>query len=216
MKAMVFFAAIFLPTLVLGQSAESLRRQADEEHDAGRYESAIVLYRQALQKNDQLAEAYIGIADSYRESFQYREAEKAYRKVRNTWVDQFPLSIFYYGLMLKLNGNFQASIDEFESFIKKIGNSGRYPDFAEQAYVEKAGAELAMFMVDQGEYQSFHFDDPVNTSFNDFSPEIFDENVLLLTSGREKGWSTRKDLRYGEGFMDQYAFKKQGESWQEV
>ncbi len=212
MRSIAVIFLLFIPLIGNSQEADLIRRQADEERKAGRYESAIALYRDALSETDQLPDAHMGISDAYRLSFQYEEAERSYRKVRNTWADRFPASIFYYGLMLKMNGNFEASIDEFETFINEIGDSGRYPDFIEQAYVEKAGAELAMFIVDEGTHDLIHMNAPVNSNFNDFSPEMYGD-ILLLTSGRGKGWSARKDLKYGESFMDQYAFRQEGREW---
>ena len=190
-----------------------MNSQARDDLKAGRYESAIALYQEAVALDDQNPESLFGLAEAFRLSFQYENAEPNYRKVRNVWAEQMPLSIYYYALMLKLGGNFERASEEFSAFINQVGNSGRYPEFLDQAYVEKAGADLALVTPDDGRFQDYHMNAPVNSPFNDFSPAFLGADILILTSGRGKGWTGKKDLKYGEGFMNQYAFRKRSDQW---
>ena len=212
MKAWLTIASFFLSLIAYAQTDEGILDLADQARKNGRYEQAIQLYREYLDNYEQDPAALFGLAETYRLTFNYSEAEAAYRKVRNTWSTDYPLSVFYYALMLKLNGNPAASVDEFSAFIDTHRGSQRYPDFLDQAYVEKAGSELAM-ATDRENVVAQHLPEPINTRFNDFSPEIFDHKVLLITSARDKGWSAKKDLRYGEGFMDVHAFKWVNDAW---
>ena len=213
MMRWVTILLLCLPVLAGAQSADELRRLAEEELKAGRYESAIVLFQDALIENEMLPEAYFGLAESYRLVFAYSEAERNYRKVRNTWPDRFPLSVYYYALMLKFTGNAEAAVGEFRAFISLIGDSGRYPDFLEQAYVEKAGAEMALALSPLDSLKAVHLPEPVNSPFNDFSPFIDEGGRLIITSGRVSGWTSRRELRYGEGFMDFYAIALSEDQW---
>ncbi|MCA6077970.1 tetratricopeptide repeat protein [Fulvivirga sedimenti] len=213
MKYLTILLWLFGVNASVGQDWSVINSQARDEMKAGRYESAIALYQDAVALDDQNPETLFGLAEAFRLSFQYENAEINYRKVRNVWADQMPLSIYYYALMLKLGGNFERASGEFTAFITQVGNSGRYPEFLDQAYVEKAGADLALITQDEGRFQVHHLSSPVNSPFNDFSPAFLGEDILILTSGRGKGWTGKKDLKYGEGFMNQYAFRKRSNQW---
>ncbi len=213
MKILAALLFLFVTSFSIGQDWSVPAMQAKEELKAGRYESAIALYQDALALNDQQPEVLFGLAEAFRLSFQYDKAEINYMKVRNVWAGEMPLSVYYYALMLKLDGNFQRASEEFSAFINLVGDEGRYPDFLDQAYVEKAGTDLAMLTPEDNRLIVDHLPAPVNSPFNDFSPAFLGEDILILTSGRYKGWTGQKDLKYGEGFMNQYAFRKRGNQW---
>ena len=69
--------------------------------DALDYPTAIQLYKEILQKDDDIV-AKIKLAEAYRKTNAYTEAEALYAQIVS--VDEVePIQYFYYGLMLQRN-----------------------------------------------------------------------------------------------------------------
>jgi outer membrane protein OmpA-like peptidoglycan-associated protein len=192
-------------------AAEANRYFAEEQ-----YSLAIQLYSDALTFN--IAEPALDykLAESYRHTFNYAEAEVYYLKVFYTGQSMFPLSLYYYALMLKLNGNLSEAMERFDQFITFHERNATLKDYVEQAIVEKAGCEIARHELGlaTGVKVSLVSGD-INTHYNDFAPSFRNTDTLVITSSRVSSNRTLIDERYGEAFTDNYLFIRGEKGWED-
>ena len=190
--------------------AEGNRYLADEQ-----YNLAIELYRDALAFNIADPSLDYKLAECYRHTFNYSEAEAYYLKVSYTGQSIFPLSLYYYAMMSKLNGNLTEGMERFDQFIAFHEQNATLKDFVEQAIIEKAGCEIARdeLGVATG-IKATLVPGEVNTRYNDFAPALRDAETLVITSSRIESNRVLIDERYGEAFTDNYLFRRGIRGWE--
>ena len=212
----VFLSAISVAVCQDTSLYEKLVAEGDQYFYEEQYNLAIDLYRDALTLHVNDPAVDYKLAESYRNIFNYTEAEAYYLKVLYTEHTGFPLSLYYYALMLKLNGNLPEAIRRFDQFITIQENNILFKDMVEQALIEKAGCEIAQqdFGVPIAlKHELLH--GAINTPYNDFAPAFRDENNIVITSSRVNSNRKLIDHRNGEAFNDNYYFQKNGGKWED-
>ncbi len=219
----VLFLALTTLLTTTAQTREQdkqLKSMADEYYRDEQYNLAIQYYQELATLSDQNAGINYQLAESYRKTFKYAEAEGYYLKTHFQAANQFPLALYYYALMLKRNGEFDESILYFSEFISACQgavnlNDYELKDFMEQALIDKAGSEMAKAELSKkSATYPFKLED-VNSRFNDYAPTVFDSTTLVITSGRVESNRAVIDERYGEAFADNFYFTKNGNHWQD-
>jgi outer membrane protein OmpA-like peptidoglycan-associated protein/tetratricopeptide (TPR) repeat protein len=196
------------------QQSGNLRQQADLYFEQEQYHLAIQNYLKFTEFTDQNAEVNYQLAESYRKTFRYQDAERLYLKVYDQAASGFPLTTYYSGLMLKLNGKFDESITSFNTFISTAQAVEEFNDEVEQARIEIAGCEMAKAELLKNREVYELRSERVNTAFNDYAPALRDSVTLVITSGRVESKNVVIDERYGEAFTDNFYFVKNEEAWQ--
>lgn len=221
MKAHALTIAIFLLATAYAWSQDDVRyhkfvAEGNRYFEEQQYHLAIQYYTDALTFNINDASVDYRLAEAYRNTFNYTEAEAYYLKVLYTGQSVFPLSLYYYALMLKLNGNIPEAIERFDQFTTFHEGETEFGNFVEQAIIEKAGCEIA-----QQELSSPVSLKPrlltgeINSPYNDFAPTFQDANTLVVTSSRISSNRKLIDERNGEAFSDNYYFRKNGDVWED-
>lgn len=178
------------------------------------YHLAIQFYRDALTYHVPEPALDYRLAECYRHTFNYAEAEVYYMKTFYTVQSMFPLSLYYYGLMLKLNGNLTEAMERFDQFVSLHEQELALKDFVEQAIIEKAGCEIAQQETGMPTgLTAALVPGNVNTEYNDFAPAFRDAETLVITSSRVASNRTLIDERYGEAFTDNYLFTLDKGRW---
>lgn len=216
-KLTVFF--LFLSLITEGQASDYYDKWVAEGNryfQEEQYNLAIQYYRDALDLNVTDPDVDYKLAECYRKTFNYSEAEVYYLKVYYTDHSQFPLSLYYYALMLKLNGNLTEAIERFDPFIVFNEFNPILKDFVEQAIVEKTGCEIGQQEFGlPASFSSEILAPNINTIYNDFAPAFRDTETLVITSSRVASNRTLIDERYGEAFTDNYYFHRKGNAWED-
>lgn len=195
------------------RSVKSLKDEADQYYADEQYNLAIQDYRELADQNIKDAGVGYRLAECYRKTFNYSEAEVYYLKVFFLSPVEYPLSLYYYALMLKLNGSFEESIDYFDKFIDTHRNSPDLKEFVEQAYIDRAGCETARDELNASTTGYPAIPVKINTTYNDFAPAVRDSTSLVISSGRIYSNRQSIDERFGEAFTDNYYYKKEAGSW---
>lgn len=210
---------LFLSVIAWGQDRsyyDKLVAQGNRYFGQEQYSLSIRFYTDALNFNISDPVIDYRLAECYRHTFNYAEAEVYYLKVLYTDQGNFPLSLYYYSLMLKLNGNLSEAMKRFDQFITFHEQNQVLKDYVEQAIIEKAGCEIAL--------QEFGLpvaikaellQGNINTKYNDFAPAFRDAQTLVITSSRVTSNRTLIDERYGEAFTDNYYFQRSGDVWED-
>jgi len=191
---------------------KSIHLEANRYYDLEQYNLAIQYYRELADLDVKDGSVSYRLADCYMKTFNYPEAEAYYLKVFFLSPTQYPLSLYYYALMLKLNASFDESILYFDKFITQHEQSAELKEFVEQAIIDRSGCETA-----KEDLSSPSADAPIqltlNSKYNDYAPAVKDSTTLVITSGRVSSNRQSIDERYGEGFTDNYYFEKSGNGW---
>ncbi|MEX1240695.1 MAG: OmpA family protein [Cyclobacteriaceae bacterium] len=190
--------------------------EANGYFEEQQYSLAIELYTDALTFNIPEPAIDYKLAECYRTVFDYTEAEVYYLKVFYTGQSMFPLSLYYYALMLKLNGNLAEAMERFDQFIAFHQPNAALKDFVEQAIIDKAGCEIAKqeLGLPPGISPSL-ISGEINTIYNDFAPAFRNAETLVITSSRVASNRTLIDERYGEAFTDNYLFLRGDNGWED-
>lgn len=208
---------LMAPALVVGQQKDrynKLLAAGNTYFEQQQYNLAIQFFKEAETLNGNDPDTDYKLAVSYQKTFYYTEAEAYSMKVLYTAQDKYPLSLYYYALMLKLNGNTTEAIERFDQFITLHESNIALKDFVEQAIIEKAGCEIARheFGVPVAVKPEL-LGGGVNTAFNDFAPAFRDKDNLVVTSSRIASNRSLIDERYGEAFTDNYYFQRTAGAW---
>ena len=221
MRAHALTIAFFLLTYAAAWGQDDVRynkfvADGNRYFQEQQYHLAIQYYRDALSLNLNDAAVDYRLAESYRNTFNYAEAEAYYLKVLYTGQSAFPLSLYYYALMLKLNGNFSEAIERFDEFTSVHEGKIEFNNFVEQAIIEKAGCEIAQQeLTSPVALKPRLLTGEINSAFNDFAPAFRDANTLVVTSSRISSNRKLIDERNGEAFSDNYYFRKNGDVWED-
>jgi outer membrane protein OmpA-like peptidoglycan-associated protein len=195
---------------------EQLVAKGNHYFEDEQYHLAIRFYRDAMAFDRTNAAVDYKLAQCYRNTFNYPEAEVYYLKVLYTGQSAFPLSLYYYALMLKFNGNTFESIQRFDEFISLHQGNASLEEFVEQAVIEKAGCEIsqtALHLFPGMKSEPARGD--INSPFNDFAPAFRNDGALVITSSRVPSNRALIDERYGEAFTDNYYFERRDSTWQD-
>jgi len=219
-KVCLFFAFLLVSICQIdAQTIKKLRALGEEAFKAHHYQSAIEYYQLADLKDPKGNEFKFKLAESYRLSFKYKEAEQNYQLVADS--KEHPVAKFYLALTQKMNNKYQQSIATFDSFIENASKL-KFTDkdlFVDQAAIEKAGCLLAI------ERSALPFRQhnfkivpaPVNSTYNDYAAFPYDnDKKIVITSGRVESQGKKEDTQLGENYTDCFRFETDSVNWAEV
>ena len=197
---------------------ESLVRLADKQFELAYYQNAADYYNKALEIKPADAHVNFYLAECYRNLFLYDKARDKYKTASENDLQNYPMSSFYYALMLKFEGQYEKSLDEFRNFIDKTKDisPNNFKDkriIFQRVLIEMEGCYWSQEQL--FEYKIFQLPEPVNSKYNDFAPTIFknDTNILLVSGRLKSKYQAKNDL--GEGFTDFFNLIKT-DKWEET
>lgn len=187
----------------------------DKYFENSDYYFASQSYQKAIKENKEDFHAHFRLGESYRAMFEYAKAEKAYQTVANSEQgnQEFPLAMFWYGLMLKTNGKYAESkeyLTKFKANFKpQTEEEKSYVDWAELEYL---GTVLALEQLQKAvrNFELKPLPAPVNSKNSDYAPVIFkNDSTIIITSGRARNkGSSNTDPRSGDIYSDNLRFYK--------
>ena len=156
---------------------------ADKSYKAQDYGAAAKNYKQAWQKKKSHNDLLYKAGESYYLVKNYKEAANAYSKLlKNT--KQFADVSFKYARALKQDGQFELAKAEFEKFIANYKAEDK-PQIAEAVKREIEGCNLALQNAVNTNITISYPGTVINSSYQDFAPVPFTENVLYFSSTRK-------------------------------
>ena len=182
------------------------------------YFSAAQEYQKALESDESNPDILYKLAEASRLHFHYAEAEKAYKKVAEIDRQTYPLARYWYGIMLKDNGNYTEAEAVFNQFRTEYTASDLQAElYKEEALQESKGCVLALneMQKPQRDYSFKTLPAPVNTTNSDYSPVILENDTeIVVTSTREEATGSQEYGMLGGKFSDNFRFKKTKDGWQ--
>lgn len=223
-KEIVAVSAFLLLSLsVFAQSPVTLNSEGDKYFQNGQYAQAAQFYQQALntEPNNQLANYQL--AECFRLTLKYQEAELLYEKMVNLSETNYPMSRYYFALMQKLNGKYDEAMPNFQKFISRYDQDPvkmeRFRNFKLQALVEREGCLLALNELSNPvrDNQFMVLPAPLNSEFDDYAPYLFKgDSSVIITSSRRSSTGASFDARMGQATADLFRMQLVNGTWQEV
>ena len=173
------------------QAQKRKLRKADRQFSLFQFDKAINIYNKVLKKDSSHYEGLSQLANIYRITGDYQQAEKNYARVVQTGKAD-SIQIFHYAQMLRCNEKYEEA-------------KAYYLKYAELAPEDNRGARLAAgidslpaLKADSLKYRVLKF--PQNSNVSDFSPAFY-ENGIVFPSARGIG---NIDVWSGSPFLDLY------------
>jgi outer membrane protein OmpA-like peptidoglycan-associated protein len=185
------------------------------------YFEASQLYEKAAKLDPENLTVTYYLAECYRLTFNYEQAEKGYGKTVYSQSKDFPLALFYYALMQKMNGKYDEAADNFSLFIQETSPQDLNSQvLMKRAMNEKAGCEMALQQKTllRRNYEYRILPPPLNTSYHDYAPvNAGVDSLLVITSSRPGSKGRIQDTKLGEALSDFYRFESQDsfQTWQQ-
>ncbi|MBA3706459.1 MAG: PD40 domain-containing protein, partial [Bacteroidetes bacterium] len=174
-KQIIKLFTIFLFIIIVNSSFAQLKR-ANKHYDNFEYIKAIQLYEKVVKKNPS-AEALEKLANSYRLTKNYSQAELIYAKLMSQ-PNITPINHFYYGMVLKNNNKIDAAKEQFKLYSNAVPTDKK----AELSVKSCDDIKLWISKAQQFEVKTVA---NINSKHSDFCPMIY-KNQLVFVSERTK------------------------------
>ena len=201
---MKYISALLLIVLIAGisvsaQSTKERKEKPDEELTwkqkmdkadelmlSGSYYNAIELYKDVIEEKPDRIDVAYNLANALYLGRNYKDALTYYKMAYDADPKKYAEAQFYYGLMLKMTGQYQQAYDELQSFYKGYRGSGKEgQELKRRAKDEYEGAQLGMALTkDSLEVEIDHLNTNVNALYTEFAPRWVDDKTLLFSSLR--------------------------------
>ncbi|SMG33987.1 WD40-like Beta Propeller Repeat [Marivirga sericea] len=180
----------------------SVYKKAEKKFEKGEFNSAINFYKQAVEKNDNAAQALFYTAESYRLSNRLEIAAPYYEAAIESGYQED--EVFYnYALALKANSDYKNAKEVLESYLLKANN----PEIKRLAEFQlKNLYNIDEILEDQTFYTVKNLKD-INTSAAEYAP-FFHDGELYFTSTRDEDGRVYKAT--GDNFSDIYKVDSKG------
>lgn len=134
------------------------------------------------------------LAESYRNYYDYGNAEKYYEQVvgfNNTAL--FPLARFWYGVSLRANGKYDAALEQFTKFKQEYT---KIDDFSSRTNLEIACCEFAIVESNRvPAYTISKLSGDINAGGANYAPAMLGKDLLLYTSSRPDSSELEKEKK---------------------
>lgn len=181
------------------------------------YIKAAEQYKKAYDSDSKNHYALYKLAESYRMYFDYYNAEKYYKEAANTATKDFPLSRYWYAILLKDNGNYLQAKEQFNTFRSEYVETSLEAElYKEKALQEAAGCDHAIeeLKKPQRNYEFKPLPSPVNSDLADVALVISEnDTTVAITSSRLQS-TGKTEGGIGGSLTDVFRFKKgTGDEW---
>lgn len=206
------FPGIFLLILVLISSSliaqNKYSKAADDAFTDQQYLLALTRYQKAygkVKKNkgerDRIS---FRIAESYRMMNNMKKAEIAYKRLATgKYANSEPRVILLYADALKVNGNYEEAIKQYQRYLEKMPN-----DPKATAGIETSTTSME-WMKNPSKYE-VTLEKKINSKDDDYAPSYFDKSLqsIIFTSDRDASDGKAIDNWTGLDFTDLFIARK--------
>ncbi len=163
-----------------------LKRLANEAEREGQVYLALEYYKQIAVQDSSDIKNMLHLADLYRYTRNYTEAELYYQKVCAKEAADHPDALFYLATMQKANGKHKLAIETLTKF-KKVAKNAENQSLKRLGTTELEGCNLAISLKDStARLVAANLGKKVNNPHIDFSPIPLSDNKIIFGSLREK------------------------------
>ena len=211
----VLFSQNKLPELE-EKSAKEIKNTAKNALRLGDTYTALFYYEEwAKRKPDNISITF-QVAELYRATRNYVQAELWYQKVTTDHLDDYPTSIFYLAQMQMNQEKYKEAKENFLK-CKKVLRNVKDKKFRKLNKVGILSCDYAIALKDTNNTAVItHLDTSINQPHVEFSPVVLDENTMIYGSLKDNGVNYY-DVAVHDSMTiplrKLYIAKKEGEKW---
>ncbi|OFY21022.1 MAG: hypothetical protein A2W98_01635 [Bacteroidetes bacterium GWF2_33_38] len=184
------FSQIEIATLSTSQA----KKFAQSAIRVGNIEFAIQCLEHYLtHKPEDSRYAYV-LAGLYRELRLYTDAMKWYKYSYEINPRKNLKSLYYYALMLKMDGNYDLAEEFFEKFKKEGKKSDFYKKIRKQYQAQILGIDLASDQTHTTEIS--RFGETINQNYSEYSPVFVNDTTILYSAFNDDGNDSLQTVFY--------------------
>ena len=197
--------------------AGQCKRLGNAAAKQGDYYSAAEYFTRYMKLKPDNAKVAYSLAEAHRINRDYISAQDWYDKAYKLSGQSNTMALYYFGLMLKTNGNCDKAKEQFAKFKKQAGKSPEAASLKKQLKAEITGCDSAIAFTKQVNKVSVtHLDTSINKIHVEHSPVMLDTNTLLYSSVRvnKKVYTvqSKEDTAVG-AYKKFYTAKKENGKW---
>lgn len=177
----------FICLLAKLQAQDKKIQRGIDKYEFKAFTEAIDLFKSALKTDPENNIALRYLANSYRKTKDYQNAELYYKLVVNS-DSIIPDDYFYYGRALQANGKLLKASEQFNQFSKKSDNQ-----FLANLVLQSLG-EVFKWELEGSRYSS-HEDDRLNSVLSEYNLTFFKQK-FYITSNREENYNSPEDFNW--------------------
>jgi peptidoglycan-associated lipoprotein len=205
---------VALPTLLSAQRNPA--RSADEAFSKQQYSLAIDKYKKAYSKvkknKEEKNRITSQLAECYRLTGNYKRASVSYKRlIKNEFDKRNPELLLHYANMLKINGDYEEAIQQYNSYAERVPEDSRGREGAEST------ALIQEWIENPSKYEVTNIK-KINSREADFAPSYTTDNYneIVFTSTREGATGKETDNWTDQNFSDLFLAKiDRKEEWSE-
>jgi OmpA-OmpF porin, OOP family len=190
---------------------------ANKKINTGNIYGASDLMEDIMAQHPNNAKVAYKLAEMYYASRDYKTAEKWFEHVTKTDPVTFPLSYYYYALMLKYNSKYDEAKKQFDDFAKSYAGEDA-STYKQWGKIESQGCELAKKLkAEPLQVNINHPGSELNSHYSDISPILWDDNTLLFASlPTDTVIVLDKEKETPDYFIKFYSAKKTGNTFSQA
>ncbi|MBI4646604.1 MAG: tetratricopeptide repeat protein [Bacteroidia bacterium] len=166
-------------------SVTDYKRLGKGAEKAGDYRAAIKYYELYNSVKSNNAEVNFRLGELYRNIREYRQAKECYYKTWNQSPLKYPEALYYYGIMLKMDGQYAEAKTMLEKFIKTPVDDKKILDLKIKAREELTNFDKINILVQKNENVTITMlDSSINRAHTELSPIPFNDSLLIFSSVR--------------------------------
>lgn len=186
---------LFILVLPVSLSAQSkLLQNADELFNSFNYQQALAKYLQVEKRGESVYYCTKRIADCYRLTGDFQQAEKWYTKAIS-FPDKESMLYFYLGQSLNAQKKYNEALPHMETYFVKTG----YPFLHFTKNYESA---IRFIKNDSSRFELLSL--PINSEFSEFGPVVLGSKLYFASNRPNSGMIKRRDARNNLPFYDLY------------
>lgn len=189
--------ALVCVVLAFGQD---LVKRGDKAMGAYKFAKAAAIYKKAVDADSKDIVALEKLGNALRLSGDYQSAEAIYKLLLTNPLTS-PLSKFYYGQVLVVNGKFTEADSVFNSYAALAPKEQRAEEFRDFA------KKIAPLMQDNHAWELTSA--PENTDASEMAPAYWVGQLTFTSNRGESAGVKQTDMRSGRGYYDVFVVGKQ-------
>ncbi len=212
----IFLLVILITVPNLLSAQRNPAKGADEAFSKQQYSLAIDKYKKAYTKvkknKEEKNRITAQLAECYRLTGNYKRASTSYKRlIKNEWAKRNPEIRLHYANMLKILGDYDEAIAQYNSYAERVPEDSRGRKGAETT------ALIEQWIENPSKYEITNVK-KINSREADFAPAYTTDNYneIVFTSTREGASGKETDNWTGQNFSDLFLAKidRKGE-WSE-
>ncbi|MFN8285679.1 MAG: OmpA family protein [Chitinophagales bacterium] len=194
----IFLTTCLLAIVAFGNAQDDLVKHGDKAMHGYHFDKAAALFKKAVDHDPKNVVAMEKLGTAFRMAGDFTSAEAIYKVLASNPVAN-PVTKFYYGQVLSINGKYKEADSAFQAYALAVPNDSRSTEF--RNYLDK----IRIIAQDTKVYELTNL--PENSELSEIGPAYW-LGQLTFSSNRSVGSAVKHvDMWSGKGYYDIYVLQ---------